>query len=536
MRPGRLVDAPTAAAIGFGWLREALKPRSSYGEAAFGDLLPFAPHRAAQARARAARIERIAAALDSEQLDEAREVARHVPDVTSAIARASMGDVLEDANFFELQRFFEACERLDALTAACNDLPRTASTPLRECARVLESGRTARPGFYLADAFDDSLAQVRAAFVRAQAQYEAARGRANAAVAEELGREISPPEFIVMRADLRGPLPAGVRVVREAPTYLLCELDADETVLAALRRRDETAAEVARAEGSVRARISETIRAHVPALDHAMQAFGQCDVLIAAARFTRAQRCHVAELADDGVFSFEGGRFVPLALELQTQGRRFTAIDVRLDGIAVLTGPNMGGKSVALRTCGFIALCAAFGVPVPAARARVPLFSEIAWLGIGGDGESSAGDLLSSFAREIVRLRDLLGRRAGPRLFLLDEFARTTTPREGKALLVAVIERLREEDASGFAATHLDGIAKAAAARHYAVRGLRGIPERPAGDDLEEALETLAASMDYTLEEVAADGAREADAIALAALLGIDPAVIDAAHRAMESE
>ena len=195
----------------------------------------------------------------------------------------------------------------------------------------------------------------------------------------------------------------------------------------------------------------------------------------------------------------------------------------------------MGGKSACLRTCGFIALCVAFGLPVPAQRAHSALFAEIAWLGVGSDDERD-GSLLSSFAREVVRLRDMLERKATPRLVLLDEFARTTTPREGRALLVAVIERLREMRACALAATHLGGVAAAAGTRHYAVRGLRGIPQALATDNLAQVLESLASSMDYTLEEVSGERQRGADAIALASLLGIDSRVIDAAHRAMESE
>ena len=167
--------------------------------------------------------------------------------------------------------------------------------------------------------------------------------------------------------------------------------------------------------------------------------------------------------------------------------------------------------------------------------AQVCLFDEIVWLGIGTDDDEPGG-LLSSFAREVVRLRDVLADNVRPRLILLDEFARTTTPREGRALLIAVIERLQAERACGLAATHLSGVAEAAHVRHYAVRGLRGIPERPAINNLAAALETLAASMDYTLEEVTGERPREADAIALASLLGIDEGVIAAARRAMELE
>lgn len=533
MKTGRLLDSASAQALRWDWLRDAVAPRSAYGHRLFETIEPFQPGAEEDAGARAQRISAIAQALDDAKLDAAREIVRHAGDAGTAIARASMGDTLEDANFLELQRFFDACERLDALGAACEYLPRTASTAVRECARALERGRAGSFGFYLDDGFDTALANARATHAKAQAEYEAARGRETAAVALALGREISAPEFIVMRADLNGALPAGVRVVREAPTYVLCEIDVGESALEALRRRDDSAAAVAQAEERVRERLSEAIRSNAAALERAASAFGEADVLIAAARFARAHLCIPASIESAGGFEFTGGRFVPLALELETQGRVFTPIDLELPEIAVLTGPNMGGKSVALRTCGFIAMCAAYGLPVPAQRTRLALFAEIDWLGVGADEDT--GGLLSSFAREVVRLRDLLARERRPRLILLDEFARTTTPREGKALLVAVIERLRSEGASGLAATHLGGVAQAAGVRHFAVRGLRGIAQWPAAENLSQALATLAASMDYTLEEVGDEGARGADAIALAALLGIDRPIIDSAYRALES-
>jgi dsDNA-specific endonuclease/ATPase MutS2 len=139
--------------------------------------------------------------------------------------------------------------------------------------------------------------------------------------------------------------------------------------------------------------------------------------------------------------------------------------------------------------------------------------------------------LLSAFAQEVVRLRNVLTRNARRLLVLADEFARTTTPVEGKALLVALLQRLRERAACGLAATHLDGVAGEAGARHFAVRGLRGIPQPPATGDLHQALAALAASMDYTIVEVGGDAAGTADAIALASLLGLDPQLIEAARR-----
>jgi DNA mismatch repair ATPase MutS len=533
VNPGHLLDDASARALDFAWLHDALAPASAYGDRCYSAFAPFRAGEEEAARARAERVAVIAARATAETLDAAREIFRSVPDAGGAIARASMGDTLADASLLELQRFFDACERFDALFARDGTFEPIAAGAVRECARALELGRSGKFGFYLADAFDVQLAAARAALSGSQAEYDAMRGRAAARVAQALGREVSGNEFIVMRDGLRGPLPQGVRVVREAPTYVLCELDADDGTLAALARRDAAAAAVAAAEESVRRELASIVAAHAAALDRAMEMLGEADVLVAAARFAQAHDCCVATISAAPMLAFSSGVFVPLASELEREGRAFTRIDVDLDGVAVLTGPNMGGKSVCLRTCGFIALCAAFGVPVPAASATVSLFDEIAWLGAGSGDEP--GGLLSSFAREVVRLRDVLARSNGPLLVLLDEFARTTTPREGRALLVAVLRRLFAIGACGMAATHLDGVAAAAGARHFAVRGLRGIPERPRNADLHAALDSLAASMDYTLEEVA-DGSRAAaDAIALAELLGLDAELTAAARAALAS-
>lgn len=533
MKREPLLDDVSSRALDFAFLRDATAPASSYGEGIFSNVAPYPPGDEQSARDRANEIATIASELSADTLDAMREIFRRVADATSAIARASMGDALSDANFLELQRFFDACMQLDGLNTS-KTLRKVADQTVRDAAGILERGRAGKFGFYLDDAFDAALATARTALKHAQAEYDAARGREAATVAAALGREVSGTEFIVMRSDVNGTLPQGVRVVREAATYYLCEIDADDATIAAMKKCEERAADVASAEERVRRALTDAIRERAQKLYLASVLFGQIDMAVAAARFTQRHDCHVATIGASPTIEFEEGRFLPLALQLEKQGREFTPISVKLDGVAVLTGPNMGGKSVCLRTAGFIAMCAAFGLPVPAKRASVGLFAEISWLGVGT--EEADGGLLSSFAREVVRLRDVLAPGERPLLALMDEFARTTTPREGHALLVAVLREFGARQMRAIAATHLAGVAGPGGARHFAVRGLRGIPNKPPTDDLDAALATLAASMDYTIEEVTADSAGGADAIALASLLGLEKAVTDAAYAQMKEE
>ena len=403
---------------------------------------------------------------------------------------------------------------------------------MRRCAvyaRCSTPGRIARNEFYLADAFDDSLGAARHELMQAQAELDSARGRESERAARELGRAELGEEFIVMRAEHSGHLPHGVRVIREAPTYFLCTLEYGDAALDALRRRDHAATALAAAEESVRARISALVRDEARGLEAAGAALGELDVLFAAAHFTRRFGCLPASVVDEPALAFEGARFLPLEAELATAGRPFVPLEIELHDAAVLTGPNMGGKSVALRTCGFVAVCAAFGLPVPAARAGICRLS-IASRGSASVATSGWAGCSSSFAREVLALKELLTSRA-VRPLVWPRFRPHHQPARRQSAGRCTLERLRARGACGLVATHLKGVAEAAGARHFAVRGLREIPAGPA-PEVDAALAALAGSMDYRLSEVTGDAAARADAIALAALLGVEPEYVEAARAA----
>lgn len=531
MKALQLLDDASAAVIGFDWLTDAVAPVSPYGERRFAEVRPFLAGEELDAQARAERIARLASALNLQRMEALRFQLAELPDAASAIARASMGDVLTDPSFLELRRFCAAVERIDRALADEKIDERLGNDPVRTVREALAFGQSEADDFYLNDAFDVELSRARAQFRATQAEFDAARGREIEAAARALGRDELGDEFIVMRDELRGVLPAGVRVIRESPTYFLCELEYGEATLAALGRRDAIAERVAQCEARVRARLSAIVQRNGEELMQAARALGDFDVTLSAARFVQRHRCVPAIVAAQPALEFESARFLPLEAELAAAGRAFTPLDIELNDTAVLTGPNMGGKSVCLLTCGFVALCASFGLPVPAARARTALFDRIAWLGMGR--ETHVGGLLSSFAQEVLALKEILTRQTARLLIFVDEFARTTTPNEGKALVVALLGRLRERRACGMVATHLEGVAEAAGVRHFAVRGLRGIPTPPPTDDIGEALRTLGASMDYRIGEVTGAPTSRADAIALTALLGLDRQFVDAAYRAL---
>ena len=522
-------DVATADAIGATWLLEAIAPAGSFGRRARARETPFLRGDEEAARAAIARVAALAATLGASDLAAIRAAIARAPDLGDVYVRAAGGAPLDDVDFFELGRLAQAIDDV-ARFVARESFGAPAIAGVRA---ALAPGSTNGYGFYLADAFDAKLARERAHAVTAQAAFDLERSRLGDRVAAFVGVErVRDGEFVVMRDAISGALPQEIRVLREAPTYFLCEVALDEAARAALEKRDDAAVRVATAEEAVRARLTRVVADAVAAFEAACDALGALDALVARAQFARAHACVVPEIAIDGGFALVDACFAPLRETLAERGRSYAPVSLDLDGIAVITGPNMGGKTAALRTLGFVAACVALGVPVPAKAARVVLVDEIAWLGIGARSDADDG-LLSSFGREVIALRSFLARDARRAIVLVDEFARTTSPREGRALSIALLERLRERGALGLAATHLAGIATAAKVAHFAVGGLRALSESPESLDLDAALARIARAMDYRIARVDEDDVVASGAIELGAALGLDATLVARARAAL---
>ncbi|HKY20659.1 MAG TPA: endonuclease MutS2 [Vicinamibacterales bacterium] len=123
--------------------------------------------------------------------------------------------------------------------------------------------------------------------------------------------------------------------------------------------------------------------------------------------------------------------------------------------VLLITGPNTGGKTVALKTAGLSALMAQAGLFVPAADARLPVFRAI--FADIGDEQSIAANL-STFSWHITNIASMDRSLAMPSLVLLDELGAGTDPLEGGALGVAVIEHFRTRAATVISTTHYEAL------------------------------------------------------------------------------
>src|SRR3989442_6891143 len=135
--------------------------------------------------------------------------------------------------------------------------------------------------------------------------------------------------------------------------------------------------------------------------------------------------------------------------------------------LLVITGPNAGGKTIALKTLAVQALMAQVGCHVPADEgSRLPVFDDV--FAIIGDDQSVAENL-STFSAFVKQAREILEAADERSLVLLDELGAGTDPDEGAALAQAIVEELAERGALVIATTHLEPL-KAFASTHPRAR------------------------------------------------------------------
>jgi DNA mismatch repair protein MutS2 len=188
----------------------------------------------------------------------------------------------------------------------------------------------------------------------------------------------------------------------------------------------------------------------------AAETIAELDSAFARARFAQEFDAAIPEFSESSELRFVEARHPVLEDKLRKENRAIVPMTLSLGGderVLVISGPNTGGKTVALKTTGMAALAAQSGIPVAAQRAELPVFDRV--LVDIGDEQSIAADL-STFSAHMLNLKSMIEAATPQSLVLVDEMGTGTAPEEGAALAVALLDEFRAKDCIVLATTHHD--------------------------------------------------------------------------------
>jgi DNA mismatch repair protein MutS2 len=324
--------------------------------------------------------------------------------------------------------------------------------------------RAILPNGEISDDASPQLKRIRAGIAQAREKIQRslegilrARGEASAERGGEKGEDyitLRNDRFVIpVRASDRRAVPGVVHGASGTGQTIFVEpLEAIDLNNRLVQLGDEEIAEIAR----ILEELTERVRLDRGPLEAAAAEIAHLDSIFARARFAREFDCTVPEFTQGNSLRLEAARNPVLEATLRPQGLKAVPLGFALGGgetVMVISGPNTGGKTVALKTTGLAALSAQSVIPVAADRAELPIFDRV--LADIGDEQSIAANL-STFSAHMLNLKSMLDVATERSLILVDEMGTGTAPDEGAALAVALLEEFRTRRALTLATTHHD--------------------------------------------------------------------------------
>ena len=470
-------------AIGFQYIIDRLMPLTPYGNLALRNMNAYAPGEHQKLNKELENIEKTRTAILQypELISALKETITPIKNIKASIEK--IGTTLTEVDLFEIKRYLIRLQQIkkayDALNSQAEfyDIHFDDTT---DTLKILDPDNTLIPVFHFSAKTFPNLQKIR-------------------------------DEKLSIESKIRN---------TDSTDDVLNELKAQRSVLAAQEQTEEKQAAII---------LSKALIPYKTALQSSTSAIASIDLMILKATLA-LEYCATKPQIDATQITLTDMINPMLDDALKGSGMRFTPISIDCSlGTTVITGANMGGKSVALKTLALNVLLIHYGFFPFAKNVHCPLLDEI--YPVSCDLED-ANRGLSSFAGEVVMLQEILDNiQNKTALILLDEFARGTNPSEGEVLAKAVCSYLNKRNAYTVMTTHFDGVSSEAST-HYQVVGLS---KMVLNDELiskfrelsiSQRVRAIGAEMDYGLVKVNPSKALPKDAINIAGLLGLDEEII----------
>jgi DNA mismatch repair protein MutS2 len=281
-------------------------------------------------------------------------------------------------------------------------------------------------------------------------------------VTEREGRYVLP-----LRSDAHERFPGLVHSASSSGSTIFVE---PRAVISLGNRLKMLDAHVEREELAVYTRLSSLLSDQHSSIEACRAAMALADLLSATAKLAHELKLDFVNVVDEPAIDLKDARHFLLAIDQAAwestrhvlpkvgQGIKVVPSDLKVSGAhaVVVSGPNAGGKTVALKTMGLCALATRAGIPLPCAPESTIGIFDIVLTDVGDD--QSITKNLSTFSAHISNVVRILSDSQPGALVLLDELAGGTDPREGEALAAGILDSLCARGAAVVATTHYEGL------------------------------------------------------------------------------
>ncbi|SDK87392.1 lysine 5,6-aminomutase reactivase ATPase KamC [Natronincola ferrireducens] len=477
---------------------------------------------------------------DYQLLRELKNLLGDLKDIKGSIYRGKTGEVLNEVEFFEIKKQVMSMEKLRKfLLRGSIGIEAFELLSMEDLLKKLDPENTGIETFYIYDAYSEKLTAIRGK----KKEIEGKIFHNNKEAKEDIFKEfaIKPKlngEIVVLKEEeeLLEKLLTSNKVYQTAenfkqfifrikPSKALKELKAQSEDLKLLEEEEEF---------KVRQMLSKTIGDNASSILENINTIGMIDFMMGKAILALQIKGVAPRIVDEPFISIKEGRHIVIEEGLKKQGLKYTPVDVTLKrGVTLITGANMGGKTITLKMMALITAMAQLGLYVPAEEAVI---GPVTFIYFSSGDQQSEEKGLSTFGAEIEALNHIVERVEEGGLILIDELARGTNPLEGYGISRGVLEYLKKKPSLSVITTHFDGLSNVEGIKHFQIVGLKNVSIATLKEELQQRKGyrgVLEKHMDYRLEDRNQQTGPPKDAIMIARLMGLKEEIIEEAQKSI---
>lgn len=537
----RLANVKTRRETGLDYVMQNINLNTPFGRKVLKDLKAYHPGQEADLTEEFDRADAMIEFVkkNPRMVDKLQEIFMDVKDTTLTIESSSK-DTLSVVELYEVKALLLQMRQIIKFTEG-NESNVPATYHLEDTESLLDeldpSGDRLNT-FYIYDEFSEVLSDLRAKKREYERLIRKAQKKRRDEIRREYGIQLTPKFDIVVAKshpsfEVIGTID-DLEVVDQDYMSVTFQLKPSEEAYAYIGETERLNGEIEDEEEKVRKVLSLKISEYEDVLLENCKKIGALDFALAKAAFSIKRNLARPEIVHEHVVEFENGRNLAVEEVVTRKGKEYCPVSLSLkDGVTVITGANMGGKTISLKLAGQVAILAQYGFFVPAERARIGLSSYMQIL-IGDSQSVERG--LSSFGSEMEELKEILDKGQERSLILVDEIASGTNPTEGTALTKSLVDYLIERPYISLITTHFETVTEREGVVNMQVRGLADCDFVLLGRELQYAsrkdrINIISKYMDYRLCRVENETQVPKDALNIATMLGIDKVIIEGAKK-----